>query len=55
MCSSCRQTPVYRRPSFTPGGNGGVVVPTPEKVNQTMRNLKGDTKSRVTGLKYVPK
>ena len=54
-CSSCRRSPVYRRPSTTPNGNGGIVIPSPERVNQTTGNAKGDARSRVTGLKYVPK
>lgn len=53
-CSSCRKSPVVRRPSSTPSGNGGIVLPTPEHVNQTMAK-NADPRSKVMGLKYVPK
>lgn len=52
-CSSCRKSPVVRRPSSTPGGNGGVILPTPTQVNQVAGQV--GAKAKITGLKYVPK
>lgn len=54
-CSACRQSPVYRRPSSTPTGNGGIVLPTPTRVNNTSAPHTGDARSKITNLKYVPK
>lgn len=52
-CSSCRKSPVVRRPS-TSGGNGGIILPTPGTVNRAPSS-GNDQRSKITGLRYVPK
>ena len=57
-CSKCRKAPTqFRRPSSTPGGNGGI-VPIPTAVNRVVVNTgngTGDARQKITGLRYVPR
>lgn len=52
-CSSCRKAPVVRTPTST---TRGTILPTPTQVNRGKNGGNAtDARSRVTGLKYVPK
>lgn len=54
-CSSCRKAPVWRRPE--PTVRGGRVLPgTPPATNKREpATTRDEQRSKITGLKYVPK
>lgn len=53
-CTSCRRAPVWRAPSAGSQGNG-TIIPRPANVNRAVKNPSSDQRSRITGLKYVPR
>lgn len=57
-CSSCRRAPIWRQPSSTSNASGNrSVIARPAVVNNNMvhASTTGDSRSRITGLKYAPR
>jgi hypothetical protein len=56
-CSSCRRAPIWRQPTSTGNTSGSKVVARPAVVNNNMvhASTTGDSRSRITGLKYAPR
>lgn len=56
-CSTCRRAPIWRQPSSSTRGTRNGVVARPAVVNDNMvhASTSGDSRSRITGLKYAPR
>lgn len=56
-CSSCRRAPIWRQPTSSNGGSKSGVIARPAVVNNNMvhASTTGDSRSRITGLKYAPR
>ena len=55
-CSSCRRAPIWRQPTSSGNNNRGVVArPAVVNNNTVHASTTGDSRSRITGLKYAPR